>query len=790
MQRQWVHAFVLGLALVPAMERPARAQAIPVELEDEELETGGDAEVADAADEPSSAAVEATDDEELAQLVSQAEQLVAADGRASAGEIARLVAALEALQAALVRKAGVLEESPGGDTAEADEQVEASGTELQSLLSEPDEETSDEEANDEGDGGPFQEGEPEASAGAGLGQAREFVDLVLGSLERIQALRSTLRSESRVQGELAEEESGQEMEEGDDDVAAGSQGASEAESTDEGESESEEELGAVTGVITRDGEPVEGAVVTDEGSGARAVSDRLGLYTLEGLPPDAQAHLKVLLANQTVASGRTEVVRGRSAIADFPLGGPRSPMALRSQRQGARVLASVVGAPRSAGPTGAVHAEVRDATGRAVPRALVRLGSGSVARTDSRGRCTFTHVPVGTHELSTPGSAGKVVSQRVVVKARQANQAMLRVAPHTLLARSLAVGKPLPGTLTGILRGTVRDATGHVVAGARVFASPSAAAARGRSAVTTAKGAFELRGLIAGSYRVAVTKAGYQTANRTVPVEAGKRATADLRLSAMGSWELQQAIPKLRAALGQIRGQVRGANHGAVSGARVELRKAGRAGLVASAVSDRRGEFVLAALPGTYEMKVQRSTFRSAASSVKVSAGGVARPQVVLAAVGTTPGVSQRNGKLVAGTAGRDTRDTRSPPNRETSGNSGSVAFKRGTVPSVQGRPARADLRGQVIDLATGKAIAGATISVDGRSRGTTDSRGGFAITGLEPGAHRVKAARAGFSPGERSVTLYAGKTGSVTVGLRSVAAPPAKRSRGTARRPPGRIPR
>jgi hypothetical protein len=679
MQRQWVIAFVLGLALVPPMAPAAPAQTPAIgEAADEERETGADAEAQDTGDEPSSAAVEAADDEELAQLLSQAEQLVSADGRASAGEIARLTAALEALQAALARKAEVLEGSPGGGTAEADEQVEVTGTELQSALSE-----ADEEASGGGEAGEAlsQEDEAEASAGAGLGRAREFVDLVLGSLERIQALRSTLRSESRAQGELAAEESGDETGEGDDDVDAGSQGASEAEST--GEGESEEELGEVTGVITREGQPVEGAVVTDEGSGVRAVSDRLGQYSLEGLPPDAQAHLKVLLGRQTVASGRTEVVRGRSAIADFPLGGVRSPMALPSQRQGARVLASVVSAPRSAGPTGAVNAEVRDASGHPVPRALVRLGSGSVARTDSRGRCTFTNVPVGAHELSTPGNAGKVVSQRVVVKARQGSQAMLQLASHPRLARSLGMGKPVP----------------------------------------------------------------------------------------------------VRGALGQIRGQVREANHAVVSGAKVELRRPGKTGLVAHAVSDRRGEFLLAALPGTYEMKVQRPTFRSASSAVRVTAGGIARPRVVLAAAATTPGAIQPNRKLVTATAGRDTRSTPSG----IASNPASVAAGRGATQSVQGRPARVELRGQVTDLATGKGIAGASISVDGRGRGTTDRRGGFVITGLEPGVHRVRAARAGFSPGERSVNLFAGKeSNSVALGLRSTSAPPAKRPTGAPKRPPG----
>jgi hypothetical protein len=267
-----------------------------------------------------------------------------------------------------------------------------------------------------------------------------------------------------------------------------------------------------------------------------------------------------------------------------------------------------------------------------------------------------------------------------------------------------------------------------------------------------------------------------------VPVEAGKGATADLRLSAAGSRELQQAIPKLRAALGQVRGQVRRANHAVVSGAKVELRQPGKAGLVASTVSDRQGQFVLAALPGTYELKVQRPTFRTASSAVRVTAGGIARPHVVLTAAANTPRAIQPNGKLVAGTAGRDARSTESG----TDSSPASLAFKRGATVTVQGKPAGGELRGHVTDLATGKAIAGASISVDGRGRGTTDSRGGFTIAGLEPGAHRVRAARAGFSPGERSVNLPAGRATSVTLGLRSTSALPSKRPTATPRRPPG----
>jgi len=78
-------------------------------------------------------------------------------------------------------------------------------------------------------------------------------------------------------------------------------------------------------------------------------------------------------------------------------------------------------------------------------------------------------------------------------------------------------------------------------------------------------------------------------------------------------------------------------------------------------------------------------------------------------------------------------------------------------VVSAQGT---ASVTGRVVDSATAQPVAGARISVVGRTSGTlTDRDGRYLLQGLAAGTVTIRAQRIGFAPGERGVSLTEGGT-------------------------------
>lgn len=597
----------LARVMVPALKAPADAGHIGPTSAGARSAVGIDvgAEPEEGEEEETAVAAEVASGEELVQLVSQAEQLLSGQGQASPQQIARLSAALEGLQLVLAEKAGVLQAGPGGDTAEVDEQIEASESALESVVSDAEEGSDDAmegggegeeggavELAEEGDDAGSELETGEASSSGGLERASQFVELVLGTVERIQQLRSTLRGPDEGESSMAAGEEGDDIEEADADAdgKSGARGENDRSGNDGGD----EEPGEVTGVVTEDGVPVEGAVVSDERSGVSGVTDRQGVYSLRGIPPDVLAKLKVRIGSRAVAAGGTRVVSGRAAVADFPLRRTSVEGRPQARNQGARVLPSSVASSVSKGLSGTVRAVVVDPAGRPVPRALVHLGGVGVGRTDSKGTCTFTRVAAGTHELTGQGSAGSKGSQRVMVQTGRVSRVDLRLSAGRQVVPSAGTG--LRVSKAGpLLRGeAARAAARRVIAGGRVSASSAS------------------------------------TSSRT-SASKNRRATEEGRSSSSRSGEAKR-----------------------------------------------------------------------------------------------TPG----------------------------------------------------ELRGQVTDLATGRGIAGARVSLGGRLRATTDSRGAFTISGIKPGTHRLEVSREGFSSAGREVRVAAGSSGTTTVRLRSTAAAFAKRPR------------
>jgi Carboxypeptidase regulatory-like domain len=263
--------------------RPTTPAQPPVTDPDQEVETIGTPE-----------------DDELQQLIAQAEALAAEESPASDEAIALISEELDALKAGLELKASLLE--AGEDTTEADMEIAARSESLQAAIdatTEPD--SSDEPA-------PIAHA-PSPERGKLATHIDAYVGEALGILTKIQELLAIHR-----------------------DDAAGT------ESSNQGDADpSEETLQDVTGVITESGEPVAGVRVTDPESGADAVTDADGQYTLHGLPAGRSAHLVLSKSGTQVGDGQLDLRAGRDGVGDFDLkrcGCCRTPRWFAARRPG------------------------------------------------------------------------------------------------------------------------------------------------------------------------------------------------------------------------------------------------------------------------------------------------------------------------------------------------------------------------------------------------------------------------------------------------------------------------
>ena len=92
---------------------------------------------------------------------------------------------------------------------------------------------------------------------------------------------------------------------------------------------------------------------------------------------------------------------------------------------------------------------------------------------------------------------------------------------------------------TGILRGTVQDTTGAIVAGATVEVS----SAKGvhRTAVTGADGSIRMPRLPVGRYTVSITHAGHELADQTIAIELGEGSLFTFTMAIPGS-EIEEIV--------------------------------------------------------------------------------------------------------------------------------------------------------------------------------------------------------------------------------------------------------
>jgi hypothetical protein len=281
------------------------------------------------------------------------------------------------------------------------------------------------------------------------------------------------------------------------------------------------------------------------------VADSIGRWRVERVP--AGRYLIGLQHARFDALGIDGVVE----TVDVPAGGP--PIRVELALPGAVALVRALCGP-GADSAGVVLGRVRDGErGTLAGRGTVFVQWGELTveagvRTVQRvrrapigadGRYLACGVPVdvGLALRATVGDAGRppeASSGAIEVRFAQGIplvQRDLLVAP---LADSAASAPPTgPGlaalpTLrrgTARLTGTVRDAAGQPIAGARVAVRE--ARAIDSIAVTDAQGAFQLSRLPAGTYPVAASALGYVIAEGAVDLRPGEAATLALTLTAL-----------------------------------------------------------------------------------------------------------------------------------------------------------------------------------------------------------------------------------------------------------------
>ena len=469
-------------------------------------------------------AAAADSDEELRQLVAQAEALLSS-GAAGTESLNALKQVLGGLKIALESKASLLAQAQ--DTAPADQEIAARRQELEAAVSGMTLEVSSAEAA----GAEAQQ--PAGEKKSLLSGINEYMGEALSILQKIQEMRATFRG-------VGEEAS---YAEGDPAYAGGEQGAPVEEATEE-----------ISGVITDEGEAVEGVVVTEEESGVSATTDANGSYSLQGIPAGRLATLTLKKSGKKVATSQVDLLRGRPALADFELkpkaAGAASTSPLRISPSTVVVKAAKA---QGGGGVGVLKGSVRDAQGRSVPRALVTLKNLAAARTDSRGGYTFLNVPAGAHQLTVYKSGVRLKSERVEVAAKKTRELKTAFAPGDTVAKGMARPSVVLRGVGTVLRGAVVDNERHPLPGARVtlLARPSGMI----SVLAGSKGNYELRDLKPGTYRMLVARVGYETSAQTISLNAGAPQSRDFQLKRSRSALSEKLLAKQRAGQREGRGQ-------------------------------------------------------------------------------------------------------------------------------------------------------------------------------------------------------------------------------------------
>jgi protocatechuate 3,4-dioxygenase beta subunit len=447
-------------------------------------------------------------DQDLQQLIAEAESLISGGAASSLGDISPLQQTLEGLLASLNTKLGLLEQAE--DTATVDQQIAQQKEDLRNLVDAYAEQLAAVQA---------EPGYDEAAAGEETGleaKLKEILETALTDLLNIQEIQALLGSE----GEAGQDEDLT------DDPAADEYAVTEEETSD------------VYGVVTDEaGNPVEGATVMDSETGAMGVTDDTGSYTITGIPGGHVANLEVIQGGKPIAGGKLVVPSGKPGIADWIIrpggGGPAS--------SASRVLPSklIVQIAKDRPATGTIQGVVQNEQGQAVSHALVTVKDVGIVRTDSAGRYSFANIPPGTYDVVVQQPGATAQSQRVQVMGRQAAQ--LRPV-NAAKAPPSGVGtrdRALVRAGDAMIRGRVADERGKPLNRAKLTVLYPGGAL---TAYSDARGGYEFRNLNQDTYRLLASKAGYRESSATVNLKKSKRVSQDFKLKPTSSPALQRAV--------------------------------------------------------------------------------------------------------------------------------------------------------------------------------------------------------------------------------------------------------
>lgn len=789
----------LGQAFSGALEQLAGSIYQAITAPQVAAETKGGAETGataqpDAAQAEAAQAAEA--DAELQQLIAQAEETLSNSAGNSTENISALSNALEGLKAALATKANLLEE--GKDTAQADQEIAKHKAELQAALTKLTEEAA---ANASTSGGGEQ---PSGEKKSLLGKINGFAGEALTFLQKIQEMRAALLG-------LKQEQSG---------YPTGETGAEEG-------TPAEQPTEDVSGVVTDEGNPVEGAEVHELETGLTTTTDSNGLYKLKGLITSKLTKL-IVQKGQKKMNGQVEVFPGRPNIADFQFksasGGSKAPSLA--------VLPSTVVIGAASAIAGHVKGVVLDAQGHPVSRALVTLktlgftrgimrdqyvpyipasvrpvnlsrtnssqsslerdfqpaqvsraakGLG-VARTNSLGQYAFLNVPAGLYQLTVNHSSLKMKVAQVQVGQRKIAEANFKFSQSDAVTKLSTGGRSLilPGSAT-ILRGAVLDNDKRPVARAKV------SAVQGESVIsvfTGVNGTFELRNLKPGPYRLTISKVGYDGASQELALRAGGIEQRNFQVKKQSSPLIAGLLRnESRRRSETLRNERRGETSGETRIQRTETTY-GRDTKTAGTGSTLAGE-------GQLVGSITDAGTLKSLSGVSVSLQDQSSTRTTDAQTRTTDArgnyrfapLAPDNYQLTAKLNGyvTETRTISVRPGAPARQDIELRSERRDTTPGAEIRKPptivggielrRGKLTGQVTD-AKGSPIAGATVSVRGQASAQTDRAGRFVIGNLAPGTYHISISKIGFVKSQRSIPVGSGETSPANFKLSPAALP------------------
>jgi len=607
------------------------AEVSPAEVSPAETSTDS-AETAESTSPVEAAAADA--DEELQQLIAQAEEVVA-NGSGDANSLQSVSSGLQKVKAALTSKASLIQ--GGGDPTSGDQEVAAAKSELQAALTTLNEQAAASNSGSE------EVTEPTGEKKNLLGTIDQRASEALSILQKIQEMRAAF---SGMKGDSSGGESGEGAVEG-----------------------SEQATEDVSGVVMESGQPLAGVEVVDKDSKVTAITAPDGSYTLKSLKAGKVSNLVIKKNGKQLATGQVHLLKGRPAVADFEVKKNTAPAA-----SAMRIIPSTTVLKRNskAAATGTLKGIARDQAGKPLSRALVSVKGLAVARTDSQGRYAFLNVPAGEYLVTIQKTGSRPVSTRVSVKANAAteSQSQLAYVPRVgkprpsvrtttssssppsggvnpiVISRDRALGSSAsaprdPQRVTvsssqprlGSLRGQVFDASNRKpIAGATVVIGT-------RRSKTDQAGTYEFADLAPGNYQAKVTITGFSEDQQSISIRAGAASKEDfgLRRSANSGQtvrvptEAPRVITQVR--LGQVRGRVVDAATGVpIAGAVVAVSGQSRV------ITGRDGSYSLNALaPGSYQASVSRSGFAEKRTAFTIRAGDVSNVDVRLMSVVRRP---------------------------------------------------------------------------------------------------------------------------------------------------------